>query len=778
MKTTRRQFLGTMAVAGAVPFPVWAQGTERPGPPTMPPHFALRVAGVHGYAERESVRAGETIEFHVSRSMECRVEIRRLGLGVDDPDTDAMVATLGTLAPEVFPIHPGSYVHVARSLPDRLKGLTVEAWVRPWRLDRLVGVISQEDKQSDAGFALGVGKDGYVGFFLGNGKGPDEAVIHRTAPGVVRVGVWHHLVATWDGRTKRVWVDGVQVGEWRFEEAVDLGDHSLRLGAMGDRGEALRFLDGDLAMCVVRDRALDATEIQRRFTGRGLESARGTDVLGCWTFAEERGGEVRDVSPAGRHGRVVNHGTWMIGGPSFDAAVPRFEGYDPAADVRRGHGLRLASDDLYDCRWPAATRWQVPKETKPGIHVVRCRWSEGGRERQTDITFVVRPAADQPAAPILVLCSTNTWRAYNGAPFGVWPETRDAVIGTDGLPNAAGDPPAFCLYRPHAAGQGTYQLGLRMPWPVAGPHVLYGGPTRYSHLMRAERFLHAWLERSGYRFELATDLDLHRDPGLLKRHRCVVLNGHSEYWSEPAWKGLEGYLAGGGNVVVLSGNTLFWRVSFDAAGTVMECRKMDAPGDQVPASRRGEGWHAQDGRRGGLLRECGLPGWKLVGLETLGWNNQGNPKNFGPYVVQGADHFLFHRPEETGLKAGDRLGMGPDGGLPLANGHEFDVRLSTLKRLQEQPSPAGTEVPADPAGIALLANGVLPWKEGGSAFDFFFRPIRPKEDQGGEMIYWERAEGGRVFNAGAIGSGWALASDGRFQGLMRNVLHHFGVRRE
>ena len=61
--------------------------------------------------------------------------------------------------------------------------------------------------------------------------------------------------------------------------------------------------------------------------------------------------------------------------------------------------------------------------------------------------------------------------------------------------------------------------------------------------------------------------------------------------------------------------------------------------------------------------------------------------------------------------------------------------------------------------------------------DYFFRPIQPRTDQGGEMVYWERPEGGRVFHAGSIGSGWALHSDRRFQALFRNVLHHFGVDR-
>jgi hypothetical protein len=305
--------------------------------------------------------------------------------------------------------------------------------------------------------------------------------------------------------------------------------------------------------------------------------------------------------------------------------------------------------------------------------------------------------------------------------------------------------------------------------------VLYGGPTRYSHLARAERFCQIWLERAGYDYDLIADLDLHQDPEILRRYQAVVINGHSEYWSVPMYRGLENFLNHGGKVICLSGNSLFWRVSFNEDGSVMECRKVDAPGEQLPPSRRGECWHSHDAQRGGLLRECGYPGWKLIGLETLGWNNQSNPAQFGPYIVEAPEHFLFNRPEPTGLKKGDAFGQARDGELPRANGHEIDVRISTLAALQQQPPPAGATMPADPPGITRMANGIITWQIGGAAFDYFFRPIKPATDQGGELIYWEREQGGQVFNAGSIGSGWALWADDRFQTLLRNVLHHFGV---
>jgi len=175
------------------------------------------------------------------------------------------------------------------------------------------------------------------------------------------------------------------------------------------------------------------------------------------------------------------------------------------------------------------------------------------------------------------------------------------------------------------------------------------------------------------------------------------------------------------------------------------------------------------------MRESGRPGWRLIGLETLGWNDQNKPGMFGPYLAEQPEHFLFREPEPVGLKAGDAFGQAPDGRMPRANGHEIDVRLSTLHALNPAPPPSGARMPADPPGIIRIANGVIDWKLGGDAFDYFIRHEKPATPQGGEMIYWVRPDGGKVFNAGSIAAGAAIYVDPRFQTLMGNVLHHFGV---
>jgi N,N-dimethylformamidase beta subunit-like protein/concanavalin A-like lectin/glucanase superfamily protein len=774
MPTTRREFIKrtSVGVVGTAALSFKARGFGA-GASKIPPHRELHVAGVHAYTDSESVAAGETISFHVSSTVSWRLSICRLGLKMDDPGGDQVLQRFRAAPPRAQPIYPGSYVDVKRGLTGRTERLSIECWIRLWKIGPPAAVVSQFDDQQAAGFALLVNPGRSLAFYAGDGTQWTE---HTFAGSTLTYQRWHHLVVTFDSASVTLWIDGKQRDTSpNIPRFISPGGARLRIGAMGKNGIADSFLDADLAMPTLYSSCLSPEEIHSRFEDRGLHPPSGSGVLACWPLSEERGDAVADVSRHKRHGTIINHGTWMIGGPSFDSEVPRFGSYDPTKDETRGHALRLASDDLYDCRWSPTRTYGVPMTARPGLYAGRFEFELDHKPHLYDVTFIVKQAVRRRKAPILMLCATNTWRAYSGTPFAINDPTLKQVWGTNGARNSPGDPPAYNFYRAHAAAQGTFQQGLRMPWPAAAPYILYGGPTDYSHLMRADRFAHLWLEKSGYEFDVIGDLDLHRAPDQLRGYKALIINGHSEYWSIPMYEGLRRYLNGGGNVMCLSGNSLFWRVSYNEDATVLECRKVDAPGEQVPHERRGESWHSHDGLRGGLMRECGYPGWKLVGLETLGWNNQGNPEQFGPYLVDQPGHFLFNRPEKIDVRAGQPIGQAANGGLPRANGHEIDVRLSTLADLQDKPLPEGATMPGDPPGMTRLANGIITWQKGGAAFDYFLRPIKPKTDQGGEMIYWERPEGGRVFNTGSIGTGWALLGDPKLQTLLRNVLHHFGV---
>ena len=171
----------------------------------------------------------------------------------------------------------------------------------------------------------------------------------------------------------------------------------LRIGAIGDAdGRAVGFADVELGSAIaVLARTPSEDAIRAVVSTRGVggcsahsrASARAdgggppplvplplsADVLACYELREAGGHVVHDASAYARHGRIVNDGTWNVAGPSFaltpeEAAaradsLERWENAAPAAQSSPGLGgppphlraigsaLRLASDDLYDCRW-------------------------------------------------------------------------------------------------------------------------------------------------------------------------------------------------------------------------------------------------------------------------------------------------------------------------------------------------------------------------------------------------------------------------------------------
>ncbi|MDA0347611.1 MAG: LamG domain-containing protein [Verrucomicrobia bacterium] len=752
---------------GAIGIPkAFGQGSEKGS--TIPVHWPVDLPGLHAYAQK-SIVAGEEIEFRVSSSVPYDLSVVQLGPEPENRDDDPVLERVQVENPKSQPIHPGSYVHVAKGLPDerRLTELTLEGWIRPFSLEGWQGLITQHDFPERSGIGLFL-NEGRIAFMTGSGGKHDPASLHQTERGLISVQNWHHVVASWDGKTKRIYVDGKLAEEFLFTGVVRPGQTALRLGAFGNQGKTSNFYDGDLAMCVIYDEALNEEQIQQLFADQGLTAPKDDSVLACWPFTEERGTRVTDASADGRHGQIINLGTWMIGGPSFDAsAIGRHAtSYDPTQDPKRGHGLRLASDELYNAHWDVSHRFKIPADAKSGVYAGRFDFEVDGKSMRYFTTFIVRRPESRPKAPLLVLVSSNTWLAYNSAPFPVNHGPELTRLGTGGLESSHPDAATYSCYRDHRAGQPTYKIGLNLPWPAAGPNKTYINDS-YSHLLRGERFLHLWLDKHGYDYDVITDHDLDRNPEVLEGYQAVCLNGHSEYWSAPAYDGLDKYLKSGGAALVMSGNTMFWRVSFDDTGEVMECRKYGTGIGGRANAQVGELYHSHDFKLGSLMRFCGYPAWKNVGLTCIGWGGA-----FQPYRVEQSDHFLFNQPHKIELKQGDTFGfISEDMG---AVGHEFDVRLSTLQRATADPVIKGL---VEPEGIITIASSQASRK----VLDFNAESHQPRvggEETIAEIIYWERPEGGRVFHTGSIATAWGLYHDEKMSMLVRNVLHHFGVKRK
>lgn len=730
----------------------------------IPPHRAITLPGVHAYAQK-SIEAGEEIEFRVSSRFPYELSIVKLGPEPESREKDPVLKNFRVEEPKTQQIHPGSYVHVNRGLPGerRLPGLTLECWIRPFSLSGWQGLVTQHDYPNHSGVGLFI-NEGRIVFITNDGGEFNQSALHETVPGLIEAQSWHHVVGTWDGAVKRIFIDGKLAGEFKFRGVVRPGQAPLRIGAYGSKGVADNFYNGDVAMVAIYDKALDSTQINKRIADRGQTIPKGNAILACWPFTEERGTKVADAGIDGRHGRIINRGTWMIGGPSFDASsVGRHDkDYDPRKDPKRGHGLRLASDELYNARWDVSHDFQIDEDAKPGLYAGRFDFEIDGKPKRYFTTFNVRRAASRPKAPLLVLTSSNTWLAYNSAPFPVNHAPGLTQMGTGGLATSHPGAPAYSCYRDHRFGQPTYKIGMKLPWPAAGPNKTYINQS-YSHLMRGERFLHLWLDKHGYKYDVITDRDLDRNPEVLQGYEAVVINGHSEYWSGRAYNGLDRYLKAGGDAVVLSGNTMFWRVTYDESDEFMECRKYGTGIGGRQHAQVGELYHSHDFRRGSLMRFCGYPAWKIVGLTCIGWSGGA----FKPYQVDQPDHFLFNQPHQIGLERGDRFGFISEG--VGAVGHEFDVRLSTLQRATADSVIKGL---TEPKGIVTVASS----DDDRQVIDYNAEGHKPRigdEKTIAEIIYWERPEGGRVFHTGSIATAWGVYHDESMSKLLKNVLHHF-----
>ena len=165
---------------------------------------------------------------------------------------------------------------------------------------------------------------------------------------------------------------------------------------------------------------------------------------------------------------------------------------------------------------------------------------------------------------------------------------------------------------------------------------------------------------NGYDYDVIGDRDLHSNPSILSNYRTVFIVGHSEYWSREGWSAIRSYLASGGNVIVASGNTMFWRVSFD--DSVIECRKKgQADGGERPNAQWGELYHEHDHQRGGLMREAGCPAWQAIGLESVGYDG-----THVPYKVTEPTHPFFQRPEAIARARRRRRARSSEGCSPSA----------------------------------------------------------------------------------------------------------------
>ncbi len=170
--------------------------------------------------------------------------------------------------------------------------------------------------------------------------------------------------------------------------------------------------------------------------------------------------------------------------------------------------------------WPVAVSFSVPSTWPTGLY----RLAYGSADV---LTFVVRPATPGAVSKVLLQMAFLTPTAYN----------------------AAG---GKSLYGFNSGGEASRASRVSLDRPGGTPP----SDGREATLIR-------WLETERIVIEYCSSADLHAIPNLLANYECLVIAGHDEYWTKPMRDQTERFVANGGNMIVLSGNTCYRAVRLE-----------------------------------------------------------------------------------------------------------------------------------------------------------------------------------------------------------------------
>jgi len=674
---------------------------------------------LEGYADEVGVRAGETLRVMLSSAAgSATVEAVRLihgdpnpaGPGVREEAVDWGLPGAVALSRRLLDL--GSYVQIPGD--DRLNtagDVSVSLWVRPTRLNRLWQTLAARWEPNNLSFGI---------FYCGHHtltaavSHDGETVSWITGRHYLWLDTWQLVVLTYAAEDGELCLhtyakdDALASAARRMIARGPLhrSTASMLLGALHDTSREVHFahLDGKLASPALYDRALDRDDVEALAHGAKPSTLAG--AIAVWDFSQAVSStRVACVGDPMLDGRAVNAPTRAATGPHWSNVGGALYGDDPTSC----DAIHLHDDDLADAGWPATLSVHVPESAPSGIYAIRCKTA---RDRLT-LPFVVR--AREPSAEICFLVPTYTWLAYGNN------RARDSYT-EDGVLDRA-----MCLYDVHNDGSMVRYCTRRKPTRSGDPA---GGLQWGAHCLTANLYLVDWLETKGFAYDTICDEDLHRDGHTaLAPYRCLLLGSHPEYWTGAMLDGLRDYIEGGGRVLYLGGNGLYWVTSVDEEQPwVMEVRK-SGDGDfednwSTPVP--GELQHSTTLEIGGLWARRGRPPRSLLGVEmssTSDFRTEFERCGFERLAVSREPQYEFVFSGVESESIGDfGLNLGFAAGFEMDTVQEWEWGVGDTVRLAHATGAgfvAGRRMPvalgADlalttwPGGGAVFAAGAVTW---------------------------------------------------------------------
>ncbi len=596
-----------------------------------------------GYAEKLSVRPGETIRFHVASDRPEPVEASLVRVICADPNPvgpgirqEAIAAQISEVErPTAQSVPLGSYAIVpASEAVGRLSSFTVVVTVWIGGLNGEPGCILAMGDPAKASHRLllsaaATGKG--ICFAVSAGQGAAMPAEITTAE--VQPEHWYTLVVTHDAAASSlalscIALDGMTsatavrkqlavpasfggVGDVRFAGGLSGGTAGTPTGCFSGRIERPMIFGA-----VLPPEDLDA-----------LTSAPPSSLVAAWDFSREiETTRIVDIGPHGLHGRLVNQPTRAVTGSKWDGSEMSWR----HAPQHYG-AIHFHADDIDDCRWPVTHEWTVPAGTRSGAYALRLKAGEA----EDNIPFFVVPPKGRPTAKIALLASTFTYTVYgnHARPEWVgdeaWKKAWKAQAKEwNAYPHNPGDHVDLGLstYNFHTDGSGIAYASWRRPMlNVRIGYITYPYPDIRGSGLRhfpADSHLTTWLEAMGHDYDIITDWELHHEGyDLLKDYPVVMTGTHPEYHTREMLDALTQYRDHGGRFMYLGGNGFYWKIALSPEKDgLIEIRRAEG-GIRAWAAEVGEYYNAFDGEYGGMWRRNGRPPQKLAGV---GFTAQGN----------------------------------------------------------------------------------------------------------------------------------------------------------
>jgi hypothetical protein len=427
------------------------------------------------------------------------------------------------------------------------------------------------------------------------------------------------------------------------------------------------------------------------------------------------------------------------------------------------------------CDWPASVTVPVG-DWRTGYYEIVLSDATG---TAVNVAFVVVRARPERAGRILLELSTNTWNAYNDVH-----NARNLYTGARTVSFRRPMAPGY-LRKP--AGLGRRVTAVVAPDPLRTLHRGYKAVHHLSDWAGSagwpswEHPFVIWAETQGYELDYCVNADL-EDPELLGRYALMLSIGHDEYWSGPMRNSVEAYIAGGGNVAFLSGNTSFWQVRIEDGGARMIGFKDGLERDPCFGTDR---QHEVTTMWSDHI--LGRPENTMTGVTF----SRGGYHRIGMKSADGAGGYTVHRPhhwlfEHTGLEYGDVLGadsvivgyecdgcdMALEDGLPVPTGQDgTPAGFEILATAPAAPFDRRTAVRPLPDGLLSEAEYVALRVLGSSDADTCRRLAH------GHAVLGTYTRGGTVVTSGC--TEWVHGLDGaspRVEQITHNILRRLGGR--